>query len=504
MLLESRATIETVAIPWLHVIREHPTFLEKYTNLFECSRRRPSIRRCLLGSVRAFAIHARQVARCIQSSGQAFFVTKKVPKSVDYLFVSHLLSSSQISRPYDFYFGDVPEKLAARGFSVGIALINHTGQSGLFLVNQLKQSSISRIILSHSLSFCDEVELYQRLRKESIRLRAEASCKTDALARRVYFRGADEALSNGALGALRVGRQIGRLVAQTRAKTLVLTHEGYAWERVCFSTARCVNPKIQCIGYQHAAVFKLQHALRRNLSSEYNPDQIVAAGRVGKKQLEASPKLQKIPISVLGSNRSISSRKRTQSIKKSIRKQIRKDIVCLVLPEGIPSECQYLFNFSIACSKAFPDIKFIWRLHPIVDFQKLLRENHQLKQLPAGISISGESLENDFVQCNTVLYRGSTAAVQAAAAGLRPIYLQVKNEMSIDPMYEIQDCIPQVKDVSEFGKAINSAVFLGSPEEKLSQLRVLKYSRTFFAQLQVATLARIGGRASRRGNCMVK
>jgi len=94
--------------------------------------------------------------------------------------------------------------------------------------------------------------------------------------------------------------------------------------------------------------------------------------------------------------------------------------------------------------------------------------------------------------------------VQAAAAGLRPIYLQVKNEMSIDPMYEIQECIPQVKDVSEFGKAINSAVFFSSPKEKLSQLRVLKYSRTFFAQLQVATLARIVGRASRRGHCMVK
>jgi len=504
VLLESRARIETVAIPWLHVIREHPTFLENYTNLFECSRRRSSIRRCLLGGVRAFAIHARQVARCIQSNGESFFVTKKVPKAVDYLFVSHLLSAAQISQPYDFYFGDVPEKLAARGFSVAIALINHTSQSGSFLVNRLKKSGISRIILSHSLSFCDEGDLYLRLRKEANRLRAVASCKADALARRVYFRGAEEALSNGALGALRVGQQIGRLVAQTRAKTLVLTHEGYSWERVCFSAARSVEPKIQCIGYQHAAVFRLQHALRRNLSSEYNPDQIVTAGLVGKKQLEASPKLQKIPISVLGSNRSISLRKRTQLMKKSIRKQIGKDSVCLVLPEGIPSECQHLFIFSIACSKAFPDIKFIWRLHPIVAFQKLCRENPQYKNLPNNVSISSAPLRRDFARSNIVLYRGSTAAVQAVAAGLRPIYLQVKNEMRIDPMHEVQECIPHVKDVSEFGKAINSATFLGSPEERLSQLRVLKYSRTFFAQLQVATLARIGERASRRGNCMVK
>ena len=297
---------------------------------------------------RGLVKHARQVIRCVQSNGRALFYSNRITKKVDYLFVSHVLSLSQSAQPCDFYFGDVPDKLAAQGFSVAIALINHTGHRGSLFVNQWKESDVPRVILSHSLPLCDEVRLYQRLRKESNRLRAEAMRQSGSLERMVYLRSAEEALSSGTLGAMRVAFQIGQLVAHTNAKTVVLTHEGHAWERTVIANARRVNPSVRCIGYQHAAVFRLQHALRRNLSSEYNPDQIVTAGLAGKKQLEASPRLGKIPIRILGSNRAICPKTGKPSLKKPIPKKRRKEYVCLVLPEGIPSECNSLFNFSIA------------------------------------------------------------------------------------------------------------------------------------------------------------
>ena len=485
------ATIHTVAIPWLHVIREHPAFLEKYANLLHRSRKTQRITDYLRSTCRGLVKHASQVIRCVQSNGRALFYSNRITKKVDYLFVSHVLSLSQSAQPCDFYFGDVPDKLAAQGFSVAIALINHTGHRGSLFVTQWKESDVPRVILSHSLPLCDEVRLYQRLRKESNRLKAEAMRQSSSLEHMVYLRSAEEALSSGTLGAMRVASQIGHLVAHTYAKTVVLTHEGHAWERAVIATARRVNPSVRCIGYQHAAVFRLQHALRRNLSSEYNPDQIVTAGIAGKKQLEGSPRLEKIPIRVLGSNRTICPKTEKPSLKKPIPKQRRKEYVCLVLPEGIPSECNNLFNFSIACSKALPNIRFIWRLHPIVDFQKLCYDNWQLRILPAGIRISGESLDNDLAQSNMVLYRGSTAAVQAVAAGLRPIYLQLKNEMSIDPMHEMQKHITYVKDVSGFSKAVNGSTHSKSLKEKRSRLNVQRYSRTFFTKFKVATLARI-------------
>jgi hypothetical protein len=432
--------------------------------------------------------YANKVVKCFQNYGGGWFSNNKIKKSIDYLFVSHLLSFSQSSQADDFYFGNVPDQLASQGFSVAIALINHTGQSGSVFVNQWKKKAVPRIILSQSLSLPEEVKIYQQTKIESKRLRKEGMRQKNSLLRRVYFRGADEALSSGTVGALRVATQIGRLVAQTKTKTLVVTHEGHSWERTVFGAARQAYPSVRCIGYQHAAVFRLQHALRRNLSNEYNPDQIITAGLVGKKQLEASPRLESIPIKVLGSNRAICPTIRNPLLKRRFQKQSMKASVCLVLPEGIPSECHYLFNFSIACSKAFPNIKFIWRLHPIVDYKKLCSENCQLNEMPPGIIISSKSLINDFARSDIVLYRGTTAAIQAIAAGLKPIYFQVKGEMSIDPLFEMNRCIEKVNNVKQFGEILKVKSSTGKNISNKKQLR--NYAKAFFAPIDTTCLIR--------------
>jgi hypothetical protein len=484
------ATIETVAIPWLHVIREHPALLEKYTHIFNALNQTQSIAHYLLIKGRAFAVYLRQFIRLIKSNGRLWLSSKKIPSSVDYLFISHLLSPSQCSNSDDFYFGDMPEKLAARGFSVAIALINHSGRCATPIGNQWERSRVTRIILSDSLSLCDEIVHYLRLRKESNRLRAEALRQSGILERMVYLRGADEALSNGALGALRVGSQVGRLVAQMHAKTLLFTHEGHAWERIVIATARRANPSVRCIGYQHAAVFRLQHALRRNLSSEYNPDKILTAGLVGKRQLEASPGLRGIPITILGSNRATQKRKQKSPIKKINQKKNIKDYVCLVLPEGIPSECHCLLNFSIACLKVLPNVRFIWRLHPVVDLRKLRSDNFQIQILPAALRISNASLESDLAQSNMVLYRGSTAAVQAVAAGLKPIYLQLKSEISINPLYEIDNYISKIKNVSEFGEAVAQMNKTKVTKTRKKDQFMINYCKKFYVKMDPSVLTK--------------
>ena len=124
----------------------------------------------------------------------------------------------------------------------------------------------------------------------------------------------------------------------------------------------------------------------------------------------------------------------------------------------------------------------------------------QLKKLPNNISISQTSLSSDFVRSNIVLYRGSTSAVQAVAAGLRPIYFQVGKEMSIDPIYEMQHCIPCVRDVFEFSNAIKTYSFSCSRKDSCSRLSVLKYSRRFFSQPNAAILARVGRRPFKRSD----
>ena len=231
---------------------------------------------------------------------------------------------------------------------------------------------MQRVIVSRSLRVLEEFALRQRLMLEWRRLRKMAKKEAPGLTRRVFARASQEALSTGSLKTLRMNLQIGNLVARLQPKVIVVTHEGHAWERVAFASARAVSPSIKCVGYQHSVLFRLQHAIRRNLTRAYNPDHVLTAGELGAEQLQRAPGLKGIPVSVLGSNRGFEADHNLMHI---INQQhvcsAGKRLACLVLPEGIVSECHILFDFSLACAEALPDIEFIWRLHPLCTFKSL-------------------------------------------------------------------------------------------------------------------------------------
>lgn len=249
------------------------------------------------------------------------------------------------------------------------------------------------------------------------------------------------------------------------------------------------QPDIRCIGYQHAILFPLQHAIRRNLTSYYNPDHILTAGLVGKFQLEASSGLCGIPVTVLGSNRAIIARSNnSNNHQNSLKKNEPQEQTCLVLPEGIPSECHLLFEFSLACAQKCPEIKFIWRLHPLLTFKSLTTHNPMLKRLPKNIILSQSSIEEDISCCNWVLYRGKTAVIMAVQAGLRPIYLQVQNEMTIDPLYEIKKGKITVTTVQEFQNGIASYNVTSQSSIKNNETTLKKQCENFFLPLNTNEL----------------
>lgn len=450
-LLAPDSTVERVAIPWLHVVREHPVFLDSYGDLFKPTKGFKTITRRLLRVLRSRAGWLAQLLKSLRSTGQVWFGPEDLPKMVDVLFISHLLNASHSGQQDDFYFGNVPNDLSAGGHSAVIALINHSGDCAACLWDKWKGKSVPRVILADSLRFMEEVNLYRRLSKESFRLRKLGETEGLGITSRVFYRASEEALSNGSRTTLQMALQIGELVSKLKPKAIVVTYEGHAWERIAFAAARNACPGVQCIGYQHAALFRLQHAIRRNLSREYNPDHILTAGNIAKAQLEHSIGLNGIPISVLGSNRAL---KRPRSVNHDSRQIGQEKMflnpVCLVLPEGIVSECHLLFNFSLECARLCPDIQFIWRLHPIVKYKSLTINNQKLRELPRNIMLSQASLEEDISCCSWVLYRGTTAVIPAVIAGLRPIYVQQEEELAVDPLYELKGWRTVIKTVAEF------------------------------------------------------
>ena len=273
----------------------------------------------------------------------------------------------------------------------------------------------------------------------------------NGLLRSVAARAATEALSGATTANLRLHHQISSLVRTLKPKALVVTHEGHAYERIAFHAARSAIPNIICIGYQHAAIFQLQHAIRQLLAPKFNPDHILTAGTVAQRQLRNSETLAGIPISILGSPRSTKTTTHSSNQPSPLAYETNSARpACVVVPEGIESECNTLFAFALECALALPNINFIWRLHPIVSFKTLLKRNRRLTKRPTNIELSDKTLEEDIARCRWALYRGTTAVVQAVMGGLSPIYLQIPGEMAIDPLYEIDKGKFVVRTPAEF------------------------------------------------------
>lgn len=433
VLLSPKATLACAAISWLHVIREHPAFLKDYDAVLAESGKFHSFAPGFLKRLRFYLSWIFQFYKAFRANGAAWHGHESFSQSSDILFISHLLDQPHAKNHLDFYFGDLPERIRAAGHTVTIALIDHTGRG-------VKTNSNSRIVLSHSLGIKAEISLYKDLKKESMRLATQAHTEPVGVMKRVHERASLEALSGATRTNLRLYHQFTQLIAKVNPKTVITTYEGHAWERLAYAAGHSVAPHIQCIGYQHAAIFRLQHSVRRKLQPELNPDKILTAGHVAKVQLENSKQLQSIPIVVLGSHRTVSV-SNTHDTKKNI---------CLVLPEGIMSECRLLFEFSIACAIQLPDMHFVWRLHPLITNENLLRFNPDFRKLPKNIVLSSTAIEADIATARYAMYRGSTAIVRAVCAGVRPIYLAANpKEMSIDPLYELdgwRQCVSNTQD----------------------------------------------------------
>jgi hypothetical protein len=447
LLQAADSTVERVATPWLHVIRAHPVFLENYADIFS------------LEATSGWGRWARNIASALRHLGKAFISggehwssVGELPQKCDVLIVSHLVNDSFPGQEGDFYYGRVASEVAEQGLSATIALINYTGKTPANLARNWRQAKMPRVIFAPVLSFSSEWALYRRALAEACRLKAGAEKQADQLNRRVAQHASLEVASGSAVSASRLGEQIKALVARLQPRAIVVTYEGHSWERIAFSAARAVSPSICCIGYQHAVLFNLQHAVQRKLAAKYNPDVILTSGPVSRAKLQKNQDLKDVRIETLGSNRSF-ARKAAHAGRTALEKKR----VCLVLPEGIVSECSLLFGFSLECAWAMPSMEFIWRLHPNMNYAVLTQQNPAFRDLPSNITLSADTLAEDIAHSHWALYRSSTAIVQAAVSGVRPVYLHRAGEIPIDTLYEIAELHAQVVKPEDFKRLVMEA-----------------------------------------------
>jgi hypothetical protein len=467
ILKERELSLTCHSIPSLHIIREHPLFLRKYSLFFKNN----------LSDRINLLVNLTYGWLCILS--KSFFsrdilysttIDKGRKSELDFLFISHLLNEGYGDRSNDFYYDSVPYFMQQNGYNSAIGLINHTKNDKPSFFKNLNQRSIGFFLFSRNLSFISEISFFFKIVKEAIELLKIRRKTVAPFLKKVILSAIFDSFSKTAVNSLRIHRQVQHLVKEYNPKFVVVTYEGHAWERLAFAAARSSNSSVKCIGYQHSAVFRLQHAIRRSLAQRFNPDIIFCSGVVGKSKLDIAVGLKSIPKFVLGSNRSIDN----FPIKNTKEFMNAKLDSCLVMPEDDISECNILFEFSIECAKELPNVKFIWRLHPLVTFSSLTKLNKKLRKLPSNVFLSNDTLADDIAKCNIALYRGTTAIVQAVGNGLKPIYLALHDEMTIDPLYEINPTANYVYQPADFKKRLDQSV---APEQAL---RIREYCVKMF------------------------
>jgi len=437
---------QRVAINFLHVIRESQTTLERYNSIFKSSSNNFLLSLSnFYGLVKNILLSAYYLLKSI------FFHEKKITNlngmPIDFLFISHYVGEQNISDDFhDSYFGDLINKLEQSGSRSIVALINHTRDSSVCFKS--KKNSIPIFLLHNSLNFSKILSIYRKLFSTFFLIK---NGNRGGVSSKIIAKAKIEVFSPSTIRNTIIASQIKDIVSCYNPKCIVITYEGHAWERLAFSVTRSINPDIKCIAYQHAPVFRLQHAIRRNIGSKYNPDIILTSGLISKRQLEESKKLNGIPISILGSNRSYNAKSEEHSRKLNSKS-------CLVAPEGSIKECNILFYFSLRCANKMPDTIFIWRLPPLITLDSLIDYNKIFLDLPKNILLSKGSLKDDILSVNSILYRGSSVVIQSVVMGLRPIYLKVQDELTIDPLYELVSGRVVVSSVDEFIDMYNKSI----------------------------------------------
>lgn len=474
LLLDPSLMQECMPISWLHIIREHPHFLSSYQHLL--SNQINTQTKLKNAGIRAFrlVLWFRKVLISLFSYKGLGVAEER--KSVDFLFISHLLDYSKLSNQSDFYFGEA----ARRHHSSLIALIDHGHTSSANRKKISEDRNNPYITLSNVLSVTDELSIFVKLNKVSTKLRKKSRVAS-GVSKRVLVSASEFALSQSSATNIRIGIQASRLVSKLNPKCLVLTCEGHAWERVVCDMVRAVSPGIKCIGYQHAALFRLQHAFFLEFPDRYRPDCMFTPGPNSTKRLKNSKQLHNMEIIEFGSNKLSEASSLVEDLP-----QVNSVERCLVIPEGIESECHDMLNYALDCAHRYQNVEFVCRLHPVIQFKSLLRRNKRLRTFPENMILSTASMEDDIASCQIALYRGTTAIINAACSGLRPVYLETDNEMTIDPLFELDNnwkvSVSSVEDLSVSLDGIKDPSIVN--DRRLT----IDYANGFFSKIQYSEL----------------
>jgi len=356
------------------------------------------------------------------------FVFKKTEKCED-IFVSHITNLPKKNKFQDRFFPD-----SFKNNNSVTLLINGTKFSDVKLQKLLQKD---HIILSKYFNLASYYEYFVRSIRAFFRIRYSYQKSTSDLEKDILLKSSNELFSAATLSNHKLKQQFKEIFDILSPKRVFFTLEGHTFERSIVSAAREVSSSIRCIGYQHSSQFCTQNSIFQSYGTNYDPDIVLTTGPLASKFAKSKFENKNIQFHAVGTT------KRLNNIK-----IIGND--CLIAPEGYLSEVKLLCKFGKKIAVERPDINFILRLHPRSKNSLLTKLFLNSFAFPKNFYISDDDIAVDLKKCSTLLYRGSTVAIQAGCVGIIPIYLKLKDELSIDPLFLLGSKTLKINTIREF------------------------------------------------------
>jgi len=124
------------------------------------------------------------------------------------------------------------------------------------------------------------------------------------------------------------------------------------------------------------------------------------------------------------------------------------------------------------------NLKFLVRFHPGVS--EYFKKNNN-----SNIIFSKNNIIEDLKMSSWVVYRGTGAVIHSLNYGIRPIYyFYSKNELSLDPLYNLKEYKKKIKNFSQLLKIINqdlSEDFFNKKKKYIN--KVSKKSKLYFSNI---------------------
>lgn len=393
---------------------------------------------------------------------------KKQISKKEIVIISHFVNLNHLNSKGDFYFGNLEEILKKMNKPYYKLMINHTKYSSSYLNSKIKQKN--SIILDKNLNLKIESKILFKKILSVFHLIFLLFNKKLNLKR--FFTIIFSLFDSSTSFSIRIHYQIKDYIKKIEPNHCILTYEGYPWERMCINGIKRTNQNIQCIGYQHAPVTHNHRAIFNHMNGSFNPDKIwcsqIKSLKILRQRIHS--KIRK-NIFFVGNFKKIITKKL----------KINNKNFFLVIPEGIYSECEKLFKFSYILAKKFKRLNFIWRVHPVIDFDKVLQNLKLTKNnLPKNITISSKKFEDDVCRCNYVIYKGSAAVIKSVIMEKYPIYFQSNYEKNFDPIihtFKKENYVSNEENFIALLKKIKNKKYNKTFKNKVISLKKNNFSR---------------------------